>query len=70
MYEMYSSFFLISKLKVVFLHIVICICVGAAVSTRGRYLNQEERTRNPGERPLYLHIQAATKQAIDCKKEQ
>ncbi|KAJ9595034.1 hypothetical protein L9F63_013662, partial [Diploptera punctata] len=37
----------------------------AAVSTRGRYLSQEDRARNPAERPLYLHIQAATKQAID-----
>lgn len=40
---------------------------GAAVSTRGRYLTPEERARNAGERPLYLYIQASTKQAIDSQ---
>lgn len=43
---------------------------GAAVSTRGRYMNQEERknpSKSASDRPLYLHIQAVNQQDVKGK---
>jgi hypothetical protein len=39
--------------------------LGAAVSTRGRYMTFEDRAKNPTERPLYLYVQASEKSALD-----
>ena len=39
---------------------------GATVSTRGRFMTEQEKARCPHERPLYLYIQGHIKQNIDC----
>ncbi|CAG5100365.1 Similar to khdc4: KH homology domain-containing protein 4 (Xenopus laevis) [Cotesia congregata] len=38
---------------------------GTTVSTRGRYMTEQEKTRCPNERPLYLYIQGHSKNNID-----
>ncbi|XP_026471224.1 uncharacterized protein LOC113385118 isoform X2 [Ctenocephalides felis] len=38
---------------------------GAAISTRGRYMTQNEGLQNPNDRALYLFIQGPTKQSLD-----
>ncbi|XP_034940566.1 extensin-like isoform X2 [Chelonus insularis] len=38
---------------------------GATVSTRGRFMTEQEKLRCPNERPLYLYIQGHTKHNID-----
>ena len=44
---------------------VLCF-VGATVSTRGRFMTEQEKQRCPNERPLYLFIQGHSKLNIDC----
>lgn len=39
---------------------------GATVSTRGRFMTEQEKARCPHERPLYLYIQGHSKHNIDC----
>lgn len=41
--------------------------VGAAVSTRGRYLPPEESACYSGERALYLYVQGPSKNSVDCE---
>ncbi|XP_057341321.1 uncharacterized protein LOC130678236 [Microplitis mediator] len=38
---------------------------GTTVSTRGRFMTEQEKARCPNERPLYLYIQGHTKHNID-----
>lgn len=41
--------------------------LGAAVSTRGRYLPPEESAYYSGERALYLYVQGPSKNSVDCE---
>lgn len=44
----------------------ICKYSGAAISTRGRYMNFDDKQKSTSsDRPLYLHIQASTQDAVD-----
>lgn len=36
------------------------------MSTRGRFMTEQEKIRCPNERPLYLYIQGHTKHNVDC----
>lgn len=38
---------------------------GAAVATKGRYMSPEDKMRNPKDRPLYLHVQGTTQDAVN-----
>ncbi|XP_052279644.1 KH homology domain-containing protein 4-like isoform X5 [Dreissena polymorpha] len=38
---------------------------GASVATKGRYMTQEDRARNPRERPLYLNVQGNSQDAVN-----
>lgn len=38
---------------------------GATVSTRGRFMTEQEKLRCPNERPLYLYIQGHAKHNVD-----
>jgi hypothetical protein len=42
--------------------------LGATVSTRGRFMTEQEKVRCPHERPLYLYIHGHSKHNIDRRK--
>lgn len=49
-----------------YLHQHIPYILGATVSTRGRFMTEQEKLRCPNERPLYLYIQGHAKHNVDC----
>lgn len=49
-----------------YLHQHIPYFLGATVSTRGRFMTEQEKLRCPNERPLYLYIQGHAKHNVDC----
>ncbi|KAL4227264.1 hypothetical protein ACF0H5_012710 [Mactra antiquata] len=38
---------------------------GAAVATKGRYMTQDDKIKNPKERPLYLHVQGTSQDSVN-----
>lgn len=47
-------------------YFIFCLLrLGATVSTRGRFMTEQEKLRCPNERPLYLYIQGHSKHNVD-----